>query len=79
MPLKFVFLKKEEQARRDEMAEASLIAYGWLNFAQVCSFALFLLIALTLGYLIRKIEDAVAFMFIITTPVFLVYLLSIAI
>jgi hypothetical protein len=75
--LKFAFFKTEEKARRNEMAEASLIAYGWLNLAQVCSFALFLSAALMLGYLSRKLEDAVAFMFLITTPVFLLYLLSI--
>jgi hypothetical protein len=59
------------------MAEASLIAYGWQNLVHVCSFALFLSVALMMGYLSRNLEDAVAFMFIITTPVFLLYLLSI--
>ncbi|HEY9632315.1 MAG TPA: hypothetical protein V6D14_02850 [Coleofasciculaceae cyanobacterium] len=61
------------------MAEASLIAYGWENFVQVCSFMLFMGILLTLGYLSRNVEDALAFMFIITTPVFLVYILSVLI
>jgi hypothetical protein len=58
------------------MDETSLIAYNWENLIIALSFVLFMGIVLTIGYLSRNIEDAVAFMLIITAPVFLLYILS---
>lgn len=59
------------------MSETSLIAYDLENLVIFLSFVLFMGIVLTIGYLSRNIEDAVAFMLIITAPVFLLYILSV--
>lgn len=58
------------------VAEDPLIAYGWGNLAIALSAVLFLGVVLTLGYLSRKLEDALTFTFVFAAPVFLMYILS---
>ena len=58
------------------VAEAPLIAYGWANLGLVLSAVLFLGVVLTIGYLSRKLEDALTFTFVFAAPVFLMYILS---
>ncbi len=61
-----------------EAPEDSLIAYEWANLALIASFMLFMGVIAMVGFLSRKLEDAIFFTIVCSASVVLSFLLAIA-
>ena len=55
------------------MPHDPLIDYGWENLLLIISLMLFTIIVVLLGYLTRKLENAVFFTIIVSVSVFFVF------
>ena len=56
--------------------EDSLIAYGWENLLQILSIMLFLSIVGIVGFLSRKLENALLFTIICSLVIFSLYIIT---